>query len=117
MKTKLTKSEWLDDWYAVKPPTGGGVPEGTADEWREILAAMKERQRQEFKRVAVKFDKDGTAWMWSPRNSVAQTSVHIAPKDVDEWIASAESVLSLPNNVKRVHPYQRGRTSITGFGL
>lgn len=96
MKTKLEKCDCLDDWYAIKP-SAGGVPEGTRKEWIEILVAMKERQRLEFKRAAVKFDKDGTAWLWSPRNSRKQTSVHIAPKQVDEWIASAESVLNLPN--------------------
>jgi hypothetical protein len=93
MKTQLIKSTWLDNWYMIEPHHGTGQPEGTAQEWRDILAAMKKREREYFYRVSVRFDRSGNALFRSPRNSMENDEAVIEAGEVDAWIAYAEKVV------------------------
>ena len=90
----LFRSPYLSDWFAVAPYDGTGQPEGSGAEWREILAAMKERRScTHFRRIAVEFDSGGNAWFWSPRNSLNHMGATVHAADVDAWVTTAGHVL------------------------
>ena len=103
MKTTLRKSEWLDDWYVIKPHHGTGQPEGTSEEWKAILEAMKKRERESFRRVGVRFDGEGNAMFRSPRNSMNDDEAVIPAGEVDSWISYAEGILgqNVPSSTTR----------------
>lgn len=48
--------------------------EGHADEWRDIVRALRARDRTHHKRCAVKFEEDGTALFYSPRNTMGRSA-------------------------------------------
>jgi hypothetical protein len=95
MKTELRKSLWLEDWYVIEPHHGTGQPEGTDEDWKAILEAMKKRESESFRRVGVKFDGEGNAMFCSPRNSMDDDEAVIPAAEVDSWIAYAEGVLRM----------------------
>ena len=89
----LIYSAWLENWFVVAPHEGTGQPEGSGEEWREILTAMKERRRFSFRRIGVEFDASGNAWFWSPRNSMNHQAAEVPAAEVDAWIARAEKIV------------------------
>lgn len=74
-----------------EPHYGSGQPEGSASEWRDIIAAMKESRSKSFCRVAVRFS-DGVASFTSPRNSMA-SEYDMGPDEQPSFIKQAEQVL------------------------
>ncbi len=80
-----------DDWLVITNYTGSGQPEGSIEEWREVLAAMSERKRAHFKRIAVEYDMSGKAWFWSPRNSSNHCAASVDAADIDEWVTAAKA--------------------------
>lgn len=90
----LVYSVWIQNWFVIEPYRGTGQPEGSTEEWRKILIAMKERQKLcRFRRIGMEFDADGNVWFWSPRNSMDNRSAMVPASDVDAWIARAEKIL------------------------
>lgn len=60
------RSNVLDDWYRFDP-CPGGIPEGSSDEWREVVEAMQQGLQASFKRVAATRLGD-EYWITSPHN-------------------------------------------------
>jgi hypothetical protein len=94
MKTALFEAGHMEDWHVLENYRGTGQPEGYTAEWREILEAMKRREGHSFRRVAVRFDEEGNAWFWSPRNSLNDAAAAVPAKEVDSWIADVELQLA-----------------------
>ena len=96
MNTQLRKSDWLDDWYVVDGAPFA-QPEGTAAEWKEVIALMREgKNGRPGRRVGVRMRPDGSAELRSPRNSVDEDDFALV-SDVASWISSAELTLATPN--------------------
>ena len=99
----LIYSAWLEDWFVIEPCTGTGQPEGNGEEWREIIAAMKERRSMSFKRIGVMFDSQGDAWFWSPRNSMHRDAASVPAARVDEWTERATKIVDAYSANDRLH--------------
>lgn len=90
----LIRSIYLDNWYVIKPVGGEGIPEGRADEWKMIANAMLAFHDEGFERVAVNFDNEKNAWLFSPRNSPNIYIVRILYKEVDKWARRALKIIA-----------------------
>ena len=92
---KLICSAWLDDWFVIAPYRGGGQPEGSVEDWRAILDAMKGRRAESFRRVAVWFDPQDNAHFYSPRNSSDDDAAIVQAAAVDETIERYTKILDV----------------------
>lgn len=88
---ELRESEWLGDWF-VLDEYQSAQPEGTAEEWREVIEAIKNRRNVSFRRVSVRFD-SGFFSFTSPRNSIVDCEAILTPSEITDFVAQAESVL------------------------
>lgn len=88
----IKKSQFISDWF-VLTEFKSAQPEGTSQEWLEIIKAMKARSDRRFRRVAVWFD-EGFAFFNSPRNSVVDFELRIEPNNIQRFIDKAEKILS-----------------------
>lgn len=92
----LEKSRWLSDWYVVRGSLFGD-PEGTAEEWRTVIAGMKEKKPyvQGGRRVAARINTNGDVEFYSPRNSTGPYDfAEVDAADVPAWIERAEMLLA-----------------------
>lgn len=83
------------DWHVLRDAAYGYVSdacvEGTAEEWRDISAALRKRESVSHKRCSVRFSGD-TFTLCSPRNTmgnVARLSGHAKADDLADIIDSA----------------------------
>lgn len=75
----LVKSKYIENWYCLRHgPTddsepfnsGGGSPEGLAEEWKSIGAALLHGESESFRRVGCHAASPaGQVDIYSPRNS------------------------------------------------
>lgn len=95
MHPSLLSSQNIPNWFVIEPFVGTGQPEGTREEWREIITAMKTRQKYcGFKRIAMSFDNNGNVWFWSPRNSSEDKEAMISANELNDWILYAEDIIN-----------------------
>lgn len=90
------KSDWLEDWYTLECGLGG-TPEGTAEEWRAIVQAIRERRGQGFRRVGVSLDAaPGWFQICSPRNCYGDRDHMPLPfESAEEFCREVEAVLAI----------------------
>ncbi len=48
---KLVAHESLTDWFMLEPYSGTGQPEGTSDEWRDVLALAEHMPLDDLARL------------------------------------------------------------------
>ena len=88
---ELLKSDWLSDWYMLTEYQSA-QPEGSAEEWRAIIEALRSKSSQSFRRVAVWFENE-RAYFCSPRNSVSDYEACLDASEIDEFVRDAEVLL------------------------
>jgi hypothetical protein len=94
---ELEASSWIEGWFVVEGAPFG-QPEGTKEEWTEILKAMREKRPHRFKRCGVKFTQD-YAYLYSPRNRYSEADcVALSPTEQEHFIKQAETLLGLDSN-------------------
>jgi hypothetical protein len=93
MITHLEKSEWLDDWYYLEHR--GGCPEGTRQEWLDLLAALRRGEGyHDARRIGASLRKDRVDF-YSPRNNHGPDDcVSVSLAELPAWLKSADSVLA-----------------------
>lgn len=95
MTTTLEKSEWLDDWYVLRPT--GICVEGTRAEWLAILDAIEAGETYEgFKRVAYCRASDGSLGFSSPRNSMDNYENRVKKSEIEAFCRQARIALETP---------------------
>lgn len=82
---------FLDNWFVVDGCSG--QPEGDINEWREIIAAIKEKKDLRHTRVGVKFQ-NGIYSLFSPRNQSGKNdTVMFDEREMQDWLVNAEALL------------------------
>jgi len=98
MEFGFRKSDWMDDWY-VLDGAPGGQPEGTAEHWRNVIAAMRAGKIWYETRVGAWLDRSVESLprykVYSPRNAYGNDDcVWIGAGEVEDFCREVEAELA-----------------------